>query len=252
MSPDTSYRYQWLKAVNRSDLLPRAKLVASALVVEFYSKDTGRCDPGAQTLATATGQTLDTVKRAIRDLVDAGWLSRSEGRGRGNKTQFDLLSPGTVISISSVKKGAPVHHEKGGIGAPLPKEKGAPVRGKGGTGALSYNKDKHTLEHKGASVPTQTPEPVLAFRDHRFAGSAITGPVLIPMSDHATLNAYSELVRSHGLPELHAMPIRQSAKKEVFFHLPYRRAPNTPEKIEEALAYFRSIVDHKAARYAAQ
>lgn len=252
MSPNSSYRYQWLKAVNRSDLLPRAKLVASALAVEFYNQDTGRCDPGAETLATATGQTLDTVKRAIRDLVEAGWLARSEGRGRGNKTQFDLLSPGKVIPISSAKKGAPVHHRKGGTDAPLPREKGAPVREKGGTGALSYNKDKHTIEHRGARVPTQTPEPVLAFKDYRFAGKAIDGPSLVPMSDHATLNAYADLVRSHGLPDLQAMAIRQATKKEIFFHLPYRKAPNTPEQNEEVLSYFRSIIDHTAVRYAAQ
>tara|TARA_R110002074_G_scaffold139328_8_gene284945 strand:+ start:2389 stop:2826 length:438 start_codon:yes stop_codon:yes gene_type:complete len=135
MTGQTLNRFEWAKAVNRSDLLDRAKTVAWALAIEFCNDDTGRLDPSLTTLAEATGKTVDTVKRAIRDLTDGGWLARTEGRGRGNKTEYTLLSPGKVIAISSTKKGAPMHQTKGGTDAPLTKEKGAPVHGKGGTGA---------------------------------------------------------------------------------------------------------------------
>lgn len=175
MSAQVLNRFEWAKAVNRSDLLDRAKTVAWALAVEFCNDETGRLDPSLKTLAEATGKTVDTVKRAIRDLTTSGWLARTEGRGRGNKTEYTLLSPGKVIAISSAKTGAPTHHEKGGTGAPLTrekgapvhrakggtgapltKEKGAPVHGKGGTGALSYNKDKQTYEQKGRACPARS------------------------------------------------------------------------------------------------
>ncbi len=246
MTAQTLNRFEWLKAVNRADLLPRCTKVAAALAVEFYNDETGRLDPGINTLADATAQTVDTVKRAIRDLTEGGWLARTEGRGRGNKTEYTLLSPGKVIAISSTKKGAPMHQTKGGTDAPLTKEKGAPVHGKGGTDALSYNKDKQTLNKEGANPDR--------FRHHQFTGNAWTGPAVVSATDHAALGEWGRWLKAEGFPALSEFPIkRQGSKKgSEFFALPWRRPPTDMERADEARAYFSAMIEPEGLRYAAQ
>lgn len=246
MKTGTLNRFEWLKAVNRSDLLSRAKVTAAALAVEFCNDETGRLDPGLDTLADATGQTIDTVKRAIRDLTEGGWLARTEGRGRGNKTEYTLLSPGKVIAISSAKKGAPVHLEKGGTGALLSQEKGAPVHGKGGTGALSHNIAKQTL-NKGERPAWDR------FRNHQFAGNRDQGPrYLTKEDDWHKLNGWSDWLADRGLPPLCQLPISQRAVKKTVFALPYRDAPTDPARCSEAYDYFTTLMDAGALAYAAQ
>jgi len=246
MSTQTLNRFEWLKAVNRADLLPRCTKFAAALAVEFYNDETGRLDPGVNTLAEATGQTVDTVKRAIRDLTDGGWLARTEGRGRGNKTEYTLLSPGRVIAISSTKKGAPMHQTKGGTHAHLTKEKGAPVHGKGGTGALSYDKDKQTLNKEGANPDR--------FRHHQFIGNATNGPRLIATNDQLKLNPWAEWLKAEGFPQLHSLGIKRTPEKgrNEYFALPYRSPPTDPMRNAEAREYFAVHLDQLGASYAAQ
>ena len=246
MTAQTLNRFEWLKAVNRADLLPRCTKVAAALAVEFYNDETGRLDPGVNTLADATGQTVDTVKRAIRDLTDCGWLARTEGRGRGNKTEYTLLSPGKVIAISTTQKGAHTHQAKGGTHAPLPKEKGAPVRGKGGTHALSHNKDKQTLNKPGADHDR--------FRHHQFTGNAWEGPTVVSATNHAALGEWGRWLKAEGFPALSEFPIkRHDAKKgSEFFALPWKRPPTDFDMANEARAYFSAMIEPEALRYAAQ
>jgi hypothetical protein len=238
-------RFEWTKAINRSGLLLRAKVVACALAVEFCNEETGRLNPGLAALADATGQTLDTVKRAIRDLIEGGWLARTEGRGRGNKTSYTLLSPGNVISISAVKKGTPVHQLKGGTGAPLTRQKGAPVHGKGGTRPTSYIKDKQSLEQKGG-------HPWAAYEKHRFKGNVFDGPCLLPKaSSWHDLNAWSDWLKERGFPKLCEMPISQRGAKDELFAVPYRKPPTDAERCSEAQAYFAALMSSGSAAYAA-
>lgn len=234
MTGQTLNRFEWLKAVNRSDLLPRAKVVASALAIEFCNDETGRLDPGVKTLADATCQTVDTVKRAIRDLTDGGWLARTEGRGRGNKTEYTLLSPGKVIAISNTKKGAPVHQTKGGTRAPLTKEKGAPVHGKGGTRAPSYYKDKQTLEQKGRTCP------VRALR-------------IVHAADAEKVASWNAWLSENDFPSLQQIPALKGGDDQgPGYLMPRLWVPSCDEDQDMVRRYVLWAVDCNEVRYAAQ
>jgi len=98
-------RFEWLKAVTQCDgLMPISKVIATALAIQFANDETGQINPSVPTLASYVKTSKDTIKRGIRALVKAGWLDRSEGRGRGNHTNYTLCSPGKVVSISRPKK----------------------------------------------------------------------------------------------------------------------------------------------------
>ncbi|MEM7720749.1 MAG: helix-turn-helix domain-containing protein [Pseudomonadota bacterium] len=241
-------RFEWLKAVMQSDqLTPSAKLVASAMAVQFANGDTGQLNPSMQTLADYVKASTDTVKRAVRSLVEAGWLGRTEGRGRGNKTAYRLASPGKIITLSPEKRGSNQPSEKGGMGAPSPKEKGALVHGKGGAGAPSYI-EQSSEQNDGRDEQ---------WRNHRFEGVNFSGPTYVSKDDYGVLNSWGDWLRRQGLPGLCQMNIQRSTdgkrgKPQTVYLLPRRLPPETDRQAQDARAYFASMIEREAASYAAQ
>lgn len=117
-------RFEWQKAVLQSaDLNATAKALASAMAVQFANDETGQLNPSVTTLADYLKASKASIKRAVKALVDGGWLGRTEGRGRGNRTVYRLLSPGRVVALPARKKGAESAPKKGRTHAPSP-EKG--------------------------------------------------------------------------------------------------------------------------------
>lgn len=158
MSSAAINRFEWVKAVTQSgDLVPVAKNIATALALEFANEETGQLNPSMSTLADYVKVSVRTVKRAIKSLADAGWLARTEGRGRGNSTSYSLQSPGKIIRFSAQKKGVTT--------GPLTREKVTAVVTKGVTGGPSHYKDKQSLEQR-ARGPSDKPSPHLQFVVH--------------------------------------------------------------------------------------
>ena len=229
MSRSQINRFEWLKAVLQNDqLTPSAKTIASALAVQFANDETGQINPSVRTLANYTTQSTDTVKRAVKALVDAGWMGRSEGRGRGNKTAYVLCSPGKVVPITA--------QNKGGTHAPSTEQKGAHMHLKGGTDAPSYNKDKQSFEQRVA-VPQW-------YRSHRFTGNAYDGPAVISSSNHDALYAWASWLKEQGLPALDRFPIEAPGKKNgsSFFLLPWKTPPIEANMNAEACEFFGSML----------
>ncbi len=116
-------RFEWLKAVMQcSEVNSSTKVVASALAVQFANDKTGDLNPSQETLVEYLGNlSLATIKRCIRQLVELGWLFRTEGRGAGNNTEYDLRAPCKIIPFRRKKKGVtcePLQRRKGVIGKP--------------------------------------------------------------------------------------------------------------------------------------
>ena len=137
-------RFEWLKAVLQcSELNSSTKAVAAALAVQFANDKTGDLKPSQETLVEYLGNlSLATIKRCIRQLVDLGWLFRTEGRGAGNFTEYDLRAPYEITPFRYKKKRSPasLHHGK----------KGASVPQKAVTGELSYIHEEQSKEQKEA------------------------------------------------------------------------------------------------------
>ena len=100
MSNTAINRFEWLKAVTQDgNLLPMAKVVATALSVQFTDDKTGQLNPKVTTLADYVKVSMATLKRAIRALVDAGWLGKNRGPGPGKP---HLLHPAFARQNHSV------------------------------------------------------------------------------------------------------------------------------------------------------
>lgn len=178
-------RFEWQKAVLQvRSLTSTAKLVASALSVQFANDDTGQLNPGLTTLMEFLGLPLSTLKRAIRQLIDAGWLSRTEGRGAGNCTNYTLLAPCKIVPFRPRKKGSKASLSN--------KKKGSQVVQKGSTHELSYK------EQSKEQMARPSPSPDLP--DERQSGEALK---FVPGGGGYFEREWDDALRSFGLPSLH-------------------------------------------------
>ncbi|WP_371171476.1 helix-turn-helix domain-containing protein [Aliiroseovarius sp. 2305UL8-7] len=182
-------RFEWQKAVLQvRNLNSTAKLVASALSVQFANDETGQLSPGLATLMEFLGLPLSTLKRAIRQLIDAGWLSRSEGRGAGNYTYYKLLAPCKIVPFRPKKKGS-----KASLSA---KEKGSQVAQKVSTHELSYK--EQSKEQKARLSPSP---------DLPHEGQPGEALRFVPGGGGYFEREWDDALRSYGLSSLHrALP----------------------------------------------
>ncbi|GIT93127.1 hypothetical protein JANAI62_35890 [Jannaschia pagri] len=171
-------RFEWQKAVLQvRNLNSTAKLVASALSVQFANEETGQLSPGLATLMEFLGLPLSTLKRAIRQLIDAGWLSRSEGRGAGNYTYYKLLAPCKIVPFR-------------------PKKKGSQVAQKGSTYELSYKEQSKEQEARPSPLP-----------DLPHEGQPGETLRFVPGGGGYFEREWDDALRSYGLSSLHrALP----------------------------------------------
>lgn len=87
-----------LTPVKRWMMPPEARAVLRCLA-GHRNPDTGRCDPGAATIADETGFSVSTVKKAIRELAARGWVTVERRRvGELNDSnQYTLhITPGDM------------------------------------------------------------------------------------------------------------------------------------------------------------
>lgn len=177
-------RFEWLKAVLQvKELNSSAQVVAAALSVQFANDDTGQINPAMKTLADYLKMALSTVKRAIKELVASGWLSRTEGRGAGNRTHYTLRSPHSIVPFRPTKKGA-----QAGLSD---QKKGSSVPQKEVTHGLSYK--EQSKEQKTRLAPSPD------LPNSRQSGEALR---FVPGSGGYFEREWDDALRAYGLPSL--------------------------------------------------
>ncbi len=80
-------KFDYLKGVFGSELKPRARLVLQCLI--FHANKEGFCFPSIKTIAAECGYCLSTVKRALNELYNAGYVERTvrfDDRKNGGQT----------------------------------------------------------------------------------------------------------------------------------------------------------------------
>lgn len=252
-------RWGWLKAITGdSDLSPMARLLAHVLATQFSHHETAHCAPGTDTLADALATSLDTIKRALRDLAAAGWLIRTEGRGRGNRSEIFFLGGNNVVPMICPKgpeasgydrpKAAQAPTKtpgKGGNPAPLTDhkgttKKGADMRGKGGKSAPSYIKAdpkniQRERERSEASVSPQGSRRMdfTAYDRATTAANAVFDrqTVQIDKGSHNE-EGWNRWLAAHGFPSLTQLDQRTGAGWAV----PFRVKPAEWDAIENRIA----------------
>lgn len=149
-------RFGWLESVRRdTSLSPIARLVAHVLVMDFCNRDTLRCDPSYDEIGAVVGKSKHTIRRAVADLFEAGWIVTEGGCGRGVSRGYGFLTRAEIIHLKGSKT-APL---KGSRNATFSDpQKVADLQPKGSKTATAYNNDINhgkTNTHAGARARTR-------------------------------------------------------------------------------------------------
>uniref|UniRef100_UPI00384C84B1 helix-turn-helix domain-containing protein n=1 Tax=Salipiger thiooxidans TaxID=282683 RepID=UPI00384C84B1 len=136
---------------NRSTPLP-SQVMGVALHVAHT-----QCDPSIPALEALTGRSRSTIKRAISELVEAGWMTRITGRGRGRASGYGFLTRGRVVALKGFKSGP----RKGSGSEPLyGSQKGSDQTQKGVKSGPAYIKAEPCKNHGAratAPMPSENP-----------------------------------------------------------------------------------------------
>lgn len=87
--PFRDVKLQWLQQLSCSkDLSDNARSVALYVVTTHLNGHTEKAWPSYQTIADATGKSVKTIQRAIRELETSGWFEIRRGNGIGHNTEY--------------------------------------------------------------------------------------------------------------------------------------------------------------------
>lgn len=92
-------KIEYMTNAFQSDLKPRARLVLNCLAL--HSNKEGQCFPSIKTIAKECGYSINTVKRALDDLVEAGFVvkearfdtERKHGGQTSNLYTLNIVKP---------------------------------------------------------------------------------------------------------------------------------------------------------------
>lgn len=97
-------KLQWLQQLSCDrDLSDNAKCVALYIVTTHMNGHTEKAWPSYKTIADATGKSVKTVQRAIKDLELFGWFEVQRGNGVGHNTEY-RPSAETILRASQARE----------------------------------------------------------------------------------------------------------------------------------------------------
>ena len=97
-------KFEYMQRAFSSELKPRARLVLQVLVLHCNKE--GECFPSIKTIAAKCGYGVSTVKRALDELVKAGYIvkqARFDERKNGGQTATSILYALTYSALTSRK-----------------------------------------------------------------------------------------------------------------------------------------------------
>ena len=115
-------KIEYLKDVFGSELKPRAHLVLQCLV--YHANQEGTCFPSIKTIAAECGYGLSTVKRALNDLCEAGYIEKTirfDERKNGGQTS-------NLYTLTKAEQPAPTPDTEQTAIIEEPRTKDAPPR----------------------------------------------------------------------------------------------------------------------------
>jgi DNA-binding transcriptional regulator YhcF (GntR family) len=102
--PFRAVKLQWLQQLSCDrDLSDNARSVALYIVTTHLNGHTEKAWPSYQTIADATGKSVKTIQRAIRELEASGWFEIRRGNGIGHNTEY-RPSAASILRASDARE----------------------------------------------------------------------------------------------------------------------------------------------------
>ena len=139
-------KFEYMQRAFSSELKPRARLVLQVLVLHCNKE--GECFPSIKTIAAKCGYGVSTVKRALDELVKAGYIvkqARFDERKNGGQTS-NLYTLCSDLPCPDEPENAPVPEDDASDESPAVQPESAP--------ADACNTPDPTPGEQSATLPT--------------------------------------------------------------------------------------------------
>lgn len=233
--PFREVKLQWLQLLScDKDLSDNARSVALYIVTTHLNGHTQKAWPSYQTIADATGKSVKTIQRAVRELEDKGWFEVQRGNGVGHNTEY-RPSAASIVRASDARektdKVVTLYPEKRGHIRPIRR---SDVSGEGRQICpLNPEKEKTNKTNPGEGDPPR-------------AETRRAVPIVFVAETKADqVEQWRVWFRLHGLPSIETLGLRTEKTGKPGYALPgYWPPAEASQSALDWLAFFSRRLDH--------
>ncbi|MHA7777228.1 helix-turn-helix domain-containing protein [Roseibium sp. M-1] len=226
--PFREVKLQWLRLLScDANINDNAKCVALYIVTAHVNGHTEKAWPSYKTIAEATGKSVKSIQRAIRDLEIGGWLCVQRGNGVGHNTEY-CPTDASILKASELRektdKSVPLASSEGGQICP---ERRSDLSGKGGQ-ICPPNKEKEINKKPNGRDAGAKPAPRRSIP-----------VVILPKAQTRQVDEWNAWLTEKTLPDLARFNLATNANGSSGYQLPGRWPPEDgSDRERDCLSYF--------------
>ncbi|WP_174802237.1 helix-turn-helix domain-containing protein [Martelella limonii] len=230
--PFREVKLQWLQQLScDAELSDNAKCVALYIITTHLNGHTEKAWPSYQTIADATGKSVKTIQRAIRELEATDWFDVRRGNGVGHNTEYRPSASSILRASESREKTDKIvrlYPKKGGQICP---ERQSDMSLEGGQ-KRPLNPEKEINKKPNARGTGQP------------SGSHQSMPLVFLMAGQTSqVDRWLAWLAKHRMPPLAAFGIETKNSGRGGYRLPSYWPPSEDSPEEEAcLQFFRERI----------
>lgn len=208
--PFREVKLQWLQRLSCDrNLSDNARSVALYIVTTHMNGHTEKAWPSYQTIADATGKSVKTIQRAIRELEAKEWFDVQRGNGIGHNTEYRP-------SALSILRASEAREKTDRIVTLRPNE-GGQIRPRRQTDPSS----------KGGQICPPNPEKEKIYKPNAREERSVPGnlqpavpAIFVADTKIEQLHQWQKWLDSRGLGTLNALSVRATANGKTGYRLP--------------------------------
>lgn len=239
--PFRDVKLQWLQQLScDKDLSDSARSVALYIITTHLNGHTEKAWPSYQTIADATGKSVKTIQRAVRELEVKGWFKVQRGNGVGHNTEY-RPSAASILRASDAR-------EKTDKIVTLYPDKGGQIRPERRSGLSSEGGQicPPNLEKEKIYKPNPREDAPPRVETRRAVPLVFVAETKADQVEH-----WRSWLRGHGFPSIDALGLRTVKIGKPGYALPGYWPPDeaSPSALDW-IAFFSHRRDHIATETA--
>jgi DNA-binding transcriptional regulator YhcF (GntR family) len=208
--PFREVKLQWLQQLScDKDLSDNARSIALYIVITHMNGHTEKAWPSYQTIADATGKSVKTIQRAIRELEDKNWFDVRRGNGTGHNTEYRPSALSILRASEAREKTDRIVTLRPNEGSQIRPQRQSNMSGKGGQ-ICPPNPEKEKIYKPNAREEAQS---------HPESQSAVA-LVFVPATKTVQIDHWRSWLRESQLPDIDALSLKTVVGGRSGYSLP--------------------------------
>ncbi|AOG10469.1 MAG: helix-turn-helix domain-containing protein [Alphaproteobacteria bacterium] len=208
--PFREVKLQWLQQLScDKDLSDNARSIALYIVTTHMNGHTEKAWPSYQTIADATGKSVKTIQRAIRELEDKEWFDVRRGNGIGHNTEYSPSAFSILRACEAREKTDRIVTLRAGQGGQIRPQRQSDMSGKGGQ-ICPPNPEKEKIY-----IPNAREERSITGNQQPAVPAIFVADTKIEQ-----LHQWQKWLGSRGLGTLDTLSVRATANGKTGYLLP--------------------------------